>query len=138
MTRESGQSTEASTPENSAVSEMLPPKVRMQISAAKKLNLAAFQNAVPALLELAVVNDTASRLAELTIHLTSEPAFVKPRMWNLDSVGPGESYHLPDLDVRLDGALFSRLTEAEPAVLRFELRSAKQPHLLLAQHQSNL
>lgn len=138
MTRESGQSTEANTPENSAVSEVLPPRVRMQISAAKKLNLAAFQNAVPALLELAVVNDTASQLTELTIHLTSESAFVKPRTWNLDSVGPGEIYHLSDLDVRLDGALFSRLTEAEPAVLRFELRSAKQPDVVLAEHESNV
>ena len=138
MTRESGQSTEAGTPENSAVSEVPPPIVRLQISAAKKLNLAAFQNAVPALLELAVVNDTASQLTELTIHLTSEPAFVKPRTWNLDAVGPGESYHLPDLDVRLDGALFSRLTEAEPAVLRFELRSAMQPDLVLAAHESNV
>ena len=90
MTRESSQSTEVGTPENSAVSEVPPPIVRLQISAAKKLNLAAFQNAVPALLELAVVNDTESQLTELTIHLTSQPAFVKPRTWNLDAVGPGE------------------------------------------------
>jgi len=110
----------------------------LQISAAKKLNLADFQNAVPALLEMAVVNATASQLTELTIHLTSEPAFVKPRTWNLDAVGSMESYHLPDLDVRLDGALFSRLTEAEPAVLRFELRSAMQPDLVLAAHESNV
>ena len=138
MTRESSQSTEVGTPENSAVSEVPPPIVRLQISAAKKLNLAAFQNAVPALLELAVVNDTESQLTELTIHLTSQPAFVKPRTWNLDAVGPGERYHLSDLDVRLDGALFSRLTEAEPAVLRFELRSTKQPDLVLAAHESNV
>ena len=46
MTRESGQSTEAGTPENSVVEEVPPPTVRLQISAAKKLNLAAFQNAV--------------------------------------------------------------------------------------------
>lgn len=138
MTRESSQPSEVSALENSAVSEVLPPIVRMQISAAKKLNLAAFQNAVPALLELAVVNETTSRLTELTIHLTSQPAFVKPRTWNLDAVGPGESYHLSDLDVRLDGALLSRLTEAEPAVLRFELRSAMQPSLVLAAHESNV
>ena len=138
MTRESSQSTEGGTPENFAVSEVPPPKVRLQISAAKKLNLAAFQNAVPALLELVVVNDTESQHSELTINLTSQPAFVKPRTWNLDAVGPGERYHLSDLDVRLDGALFSRLTEAEPAVLRFELRSAKQPDIVLAEHESNV
>ncbi len=138
MTMESSQSSGVSTPENSAVSEVPQPIVRMQISAAKKLNLAAFQNAVPVLLELAVVNDTTSQLTELTIHLSSQPAFVKPRTWNLDAVGPGESYHLSDLDVRLDGALFSSLTEAEPAVLRFELRTAMQPTLVLAAHESNV
>jgi hypothetical protein len=46
MTRESGPLTEAGTPENSVVTEAPPPTVRLQISAAKKLNLAAFQNAV--------------------------------------------------------------------------------------------
>lgn len=114
------------------------PTVRLRVSAATKLNLASFQNSVPALLELAVVNDTASQLAELSVYLTSEPAFVKPRTWNLDSVGPGESYHLSDLDVRLDGSLLSRLTEAEPAVLRFELRSTKQPKVVMAEHESNV
>jgi len=112
--------------------------VCLRVSAAPKLNLASFQNAVPALLELVVVNDTASRLTELTIDLTSEPSFVKPRSWHLDAVGAGESYLLPDLDVRLDGALFSRLTEAEPAVLRFELRTASQPGVVLAEHESTI
>ena len=136
MTRESGPLTEAGTPENSVVTEAPPPTVQLQISAAKKLNLAAFQNAVPALHELVIVNETSSLISELTVQLISEPPFVKPRVWNVESVGAGESYHLRDLDVQLDGALLSRLTEAETASLRFELRSRKQSDEVLARHES--
>ena len=71
MTRESGQSTEAGASENSDVSEAPPPTGRLQISAAKKLNLAAFQNAVPALYELVIVNETSSPISELTVQLIS-------------------------------------------------------------------
>ncbi|MGM9428393.1 DUF3320 domain-containing protein [Hydrogenophaga sp. MI9] len=138
MTRESGQSAEAGTPENSVVAEVPPPTVRLQISAAKKLNLAAFQNAVPALHELVIVNETSSPINELTVQLISEPPFVKPRVWNVESVGAGESYHLRDLDVQLDGALLSRLTEAESASLHFELRSRKQSDEVLARHDSSV
>jgi very-short-patch-repair endonuclease len=138
MTRESGQSTEAGAPENSAVSEAPPPTVRLQISAAKKLNLAAFQNAVPALHELVIVNETSSAISELTVHLVSEPPFVKPRVWSVESVGAGESYHIRDLDVQLDGALLSRLTEAESASLHCELRSRKQADHVLARHEATV
>ncbi|MDP3337382.1 MAG: DUF4011 domain-containing protein, partial [Rhodoferax sp.] len=88
--------------------------------------------------ELVIVNETSSPISELTIHLVSEPPFVKPRIWSLESVGAGESYHLRDLDVQLDGALLSRLTEAESASLQFELRSRNQPDVVLARHESTV
>ena len=67
--------------------------------------------------ELAIVNETLSPICDLALTLTSEPAFLKPRTWSLEAVDAGETYHLTDLDVQLDGALLSRLTEAEPATL---------------------
>jgi very-short-patch-repair endonuclease len=138
MTREPSQSTGVGAPETSAPSEAVPPTVQLQISAAKKLNLAAFQNAVPALHELVIVNNTPTSISELTIQLVSEPPFVKPKVWEVESVGTGESYHLRDLDVQLDGALLSRLTESESACLRFELRSRKQPDEVLARQESDV
>ena len=132
MTTESGQSTEAGTPEISVISQPPQPPIRFEISAEKKLNLAAFQNAVPALHELVIVNETSSAISELTVQLVSEPPFLKPRTWNVESVSAGESYHVRDVDVQLDGALLSRLTEAESALLHFELRSRKQPDEVLA------
>jgi hypothetical protein len=110
--------------------------VKLDVSLLTKLNLADFQNSVPALHELAVVNETEDRISDLTISVTSEPAFLLPRSWCLDAVGAGETYHLSDLDVKLDGGLLSRLTEAESATLRFELRSRKAPDTVIAQHVS--
>lgn len=54
MKRESDLLIGAGAPENSVAAELPPPTVRLQVSAAKKLNLAAFQNAVPALHELVI------------------------------------------------------------------------------------
>ena len=125
-------STDAETNRPAFESAAPPPAIRLRLSAASRLNLADFQNAVPALHELAIINETPSPLAELTVELVSEPAFVKPRSWSLAAVGAGETYHLKDVDVQLDGALLSRLTEAEPATLAFELRSPKQPGVVLA------
>ena len=135
MSREPDHTPESGAPVNSdvsAVSEATPPTVRLQISAAKKLNLADFQNAVPVLHELVIVNGTSTPISELSVHLVSEPPFVKPRAWNVELVAAGESYHLSDLDVQLDGALFSRLTEAELASLHLDLRSRQQGNEVIA------
>lgn len=110
-------------------------EVRLEVAVVEKLNLADFQNSVPALHELAIVNQTQFPFSELTITVTSEPAFVKPRTWNIDTVGAGETYHIVDLDVQLDGSLLSRLTEAEPATLLFKLQSRKDPETTIARHE---
>ncbi len=112
----------------------LPGVVRLQVATVAKLNLADFQNSVPALRELAAANGTEATLSDLTLTVSAEPPFLQPKAWHLDTVGPGATYHLTALDVTLDGALLSRLTEAEPATLRFTLTSAKVPGTVLAQH----
>lgn len=131
ITQETGPENEpgielAQEPQVSAAPEP-PPVVRLQVNAADRLNLAAFQNAVPALHELLIVNETDQPIGGLTLQLTSEPPFIQPRHWRVEAVAAGESYAVRDLDVQLDGALLSRLTEAELATLRFELRSRRQP-----------
>lgn len=130
-------------PQNTAVALDVPavtaepaPVVGLRVSTSAKLNLADFQNAVPTLHELVIVNPTPDKLSDLTLSVRSEPAFLKPRVWNLDAIGAGGTYHLTDLDLQLDGSLLSRLTEAEPATLHFELRSSKTPDLVIAQQTS--
>jgi very-short-patch-repair endonuclease len=100
-----------------------------------RLHLADFQNAVPALQSLEIINDGAEALHDLRLELRSEPAFFQPRTWRLDAVAAHAGHGLTDLDLALDGGLLARLTEAESAVLRLELRSARQPGALLARHE---
>lgn len=96
--------------------------ISVDATVAGKLNLADFQNAVPMLRELSIVNDTAEEAKELDLIVESTPAFLKPRVWRVDAVGAGQRYRITDLDIQLDGALLTRLTEAERASVSFILR----------------
>ncbi len=97
-----------------------------------KLNLADFQNAVPMLRELSVANDAAVEAKELELSLASTPAFLKPKTWHIDAIAAGKLILLTDLDVQLDGALLSCLTEAEKATVTFVLRSRDEASTELA------
>lgn len=99
-----------------------PPPHRLDISLCHKLNLADYQNAVPLLRELVVINDSLDSLSGLELSIESSPAFLKPRTWRIDGMGPRSRYHITQLDVSLDGALLSRLTEAEVASVVLVLR----------------
>lgn len=96
--------------------------LRVEATLIAKLNLADFQNAVPMLRELRIVNDTTLAAQDLELHIASEPGFLKPKTWRIDTVAAGDSCRIPDLDVQLDGALLTRLTEAEQAVVTLTLR----------------
>jgi very-short-patch-repair endonuclease len=127
-------------PGTDEIKEAMPPTeesadLRIQAGLAGKLNLADFQNAVPLVRELSLANASDRRFNSLELTLTSEPAFLQPRTWHLDLLGPGQELRLTDLDVRLDGAVFSRLTEAEQARVCFTLCQGQDPTLLAMQEQ---
>lgn len=94
---------------------------RIEAAVAVTLNLADFQNAVPLIYELKVVNGTARRWSSLGVTVTSTPPFFQPRTWRLDQIEPGEWRNIPRTDLALDGAMLARLTEAETAVLHLAL-----------------
>lgn len=97
--------------------------LRIEAALATKLNLAAFQNAVPVITGLAVVNDTDARISDLELGVTSEPTFFRPKTWRIDELGARSRYQVPIPDIALDGSLLSRLTEAETATVSFALRT---------------
>jgi very-short-patch-repair endonuclease len=100
------------------------PYQRIEATLVSKLNLADFQNAVPMLRELGIVNDAAEAARGLELLIESVPAFLKPKTWRIDEVEAGGRYRITELDVQLDGALLTRLTEAEKATVSFVLRRA--------------
>ena len=95
---------------------------RVEAALAAKLNLADFQNSVPMLREMSIVNNTDADAKDLELRIESVPPFLKPKVWRVDSVAAGSSYRITDLDVQLDGALLTRLTEAEKATVTLSLR----------------
>ncbi|MCU0756012.1 MAG: DUF4011 domain-containing protein, partial [Xanthomonadales bacterium] len=97
---------------------------RITAQLAPRLNLAAVQNAVPALRELKVWNGTDRPLADLRIQLTGRPTFLAPLTLPIAAIPAGGRFELAELDLALDTALFGRLTEAEPAKLTLRLVDA--------------
>ncbi|MGF6221970.1 DUF3320 domain-containing protein [Pseudomonas sp. YL-218 TE3947] len=89
-----------------------------------KLNLADYQNAVPVIRELRVINETAIKYNDLVLTLTAYPEVFKPKTWRIDALIPNAFMPIPGHDLALDGALLGRLTEAENATLTFTLTAA--------------
>lgn len=95
------------------------PSIEATLSA--KLNLADFQNAVPLLRELCLVNETLQSFSDIECVLRAEPEFFKSRRWRIDMLKAGSRYPIHDLDVSLDGSMLGRLTEAEIATVSLTL-----------------
>ncbi|MGR6808083.1 DUF3320 domain-containing protein [Sphaerotilus natans] len=113
----------------------------IEVSAAGTLNLADFQNSVPLIHELKVVNETERHWSALVVAISSTPPFLQPREWRLDRIEAGEWRLIPRPDVALDGAMLARLTEAESAVLHLALRQEseqQEPTQVQTLHQQNL
>ncbi len=95
---------------------------RIDATLAAKLSLADFQNAVPLLREVTIFNATAGHAQALDLQVESIPPFLKPKHWRIDALAAGGQCRITDLDVQLDGALLTRLTEAEKATVTLSLR----------------
>jgi hypothetical protein len=91
--------------------------IRLYAQLAPRLNLAAVQNAVPALRELVIENRGAQPLHDLQLQLTASPAFLAPQTLSITTIAAGGRFALAELDPALDATRFGRLTEAEPAEL---------------------
>ncbi|MEO8297276.1 MAG: DUF3320 domain-containing protein [Burkholderiales bacterium] len=102
--------------------------VRIDAAFVTKLNLADFQNAVPMLRELSVTNASAENVRDLELRIESIPPFVRPKRWHIDALAAGTERRITEVDVQLDGALLTRLTEAETATVTLSLcRSDDSP-----------
>lgn len=116
--------------------------LQMEAAMTPRINLAFHQNAMPVLRELTLFNNGETALEAVELTLTSEPAFLAAKSWRIDAVPAGQRFHVPRLDVALDGALLGRLTEAESATVAIratadgaELATATLPIELLPRNQ---
>lgn len=98
------------------------PELKIDVTLIAKLNLADFQNAVPLLRDLSLINETETTYEQVELVLSSDPPFIKPRRWRIDALTAGSRYPIRDLDLSLDGGLLARLTEAETATVSLALQ----------------
>ncbi|WP_029048778.1 DUF3320 domain-containing protein [Cupriavidus sp. amp6] len=113
-----------------------PSCVQIKTTIVGKVNLADFQNAVPVIRELSLVNDTQNDFKELRLTASSEPAFLKPKTWHIDHLASGQTVRIADLDLGLDGPLLGRLTESEKAVVTYQLVAGGKEPIALAATES--
>jgi very-short-patch-repair endonuclease len=107
------------TEEQTAAKETVAIEHSIRVSNTAKLNLADFQNSVPLLRELCIVNDSDREVTNIQVRLSSIPPFLKSKTWSIDACAAKARYEIKDCDVQLDGALLGRLTEAEIATVCF-------------------
>ena len=105
-------------PEGSTIAAEL----KIDVTLIAKLNLADFQNAVPLVRDLSLINETDQTHEQVELILTSDPPFLKPRRWRIDALAARSRYPIRDLDLNLDGGLLARLTVAEASSVYVELR----------------
>lgn len=115
-------------------------ELKIDVTLIAKLNLADFQNAVPLIRDLSLINETDQTHEQIELILTSEPPFLKPRRWRIDALAAHSRYPIRDLDLSLDGGLLARLTEAETATVSLTLCAvgAQASAPALARHESRL
>lgn len=78
-----------------------------------KFNLAFFQNSVPVLIELNLLSTNDQPLSNLTLTLSTTPAFIKPKIWHIDMIAAGQKLPIPDRDVQFDNSMLVQLNESE-------------------------
>jgi Protein of unknown function (DUF4011) len=99
--------------EAEAISALATPRVvviKANISA--RLNVAFHQNAVPAVAEIELVNDTADDLNGVTISVSAAPGFLQPKTFRFDHIRAGGSQRLNPVPIDFDAKFLLGLTEA--------------------------
>src|SRR4051795_12096185 len=83
----------------------------LTISLAKRVSVAFHQNAIPIASEIVISNRSEQELAEVEIHLRSEPGFFVPAVWRIERIVAGGVHHIELPDLRLEPGILAKLTE---------------------------
>lgn len=87
--------------------------VSIHIEIARKISFVCHQSSFAFLRDLRIENrDKNSRLENALVKLTSNPAFLKPKSWQLDRIASQASVSVKDRDVQLDGDFLLHLADA--------------------------
>lgn len=91
---------------------------------------ASFQNAIPVIRSIELINASGENFESCTLNLTSNPPFLRPKTWTIDRVIAGDRLRIGDRRVELDAGYLAGLNEAERGeiTLGFHARSTGLVH----------
>ena len=78
---------------------------QLLVEIAPMFNYAAWQNAVPLLKSIAIVNTHGAELSSVTVEMSASNGFARDKRWVIDRVGAGETLRLKTLDVDVDSCI---------------------------------
>ncbi|MGH7102124.1 MAG: DUF3320 domain-containing protein [Acetobacteraceae bacterium] len=87
-------------------------QIEIKVSIAARINVAFHQNAVPAVAEITLVNETDSSVNEVTVSVSATPEFLRPATFRLDGLRPRGTARICPVLTELDAAFLLNLTEA--------------------------
>lgn len=71
------------------------------VDVATSFTYASYQNAVPVIRSIRLEDHTDQHIETCRIELTSSPAFLRPKIWTVDRLVPGDNLQLSDRKVEL-------------------------------------
>ena len=116
MALEDDQSTNRAS---SATEKPVTPKIFADI--ASSFTYASYQNAVPVLRSIGLENQSDRQVESLRLELSSTPGFLRPKIWTIDRLLPGDHLPLADRKIELDAGYLSGLNEAERGEITLRL-----------------
>ena len=98
-----------------------PPSFEIDADVAGSFTYASYQNAIPVLRSLTIANPTDRHVEQCRLAMVSTPAFLRPKLWMLDRLTPGDRITVGDRRIELDAGYLAGLNEAERGEITFRL-----------------
>ncbi len=89
---------------------------------------ASYQNAIPVIRSITLENGVGRHFETCRLEISSSPAFLRPKIWTIDRLAPGDRLTITDRKIEMDPAFLSGLNEAERGEITLTL-SAKDETL---------
>ncbi|MEI6572569.1 MAG: DUF3320 domain-containing protein [Alphaproteobacteria bacterium] len=100
------------------------PKIEVSYTASDHVNIAFFQNAVPILRGVSIKNNLPDDLTDVSVTISSEPAFISPGNIKISRINAGAQYHLPTPDLKIDQSVLSNITASRRSEIIIHVKSS--------------
>lgn len=98
-------------------------RVEIEIKADPTVSYASYQNNVPLIRSLNIVNSADEPLRDIEVTVRCEPPFAEPMQLRFERLAPGEMRRLEALDLKFEHRYLAELTEAERGRILVDIRA---------------